>query len=182
MRNIMKAAAFAALLSIPGAAWAADEWGLPEEEVVRFDAKVVDILCELTGDCAENCGGGERQLGLLTGEGALVMPIKNVTPFAGTADELLDFCGKQVTADGLYSTNRGYKIFALQFVKEAPDGKWRRANRFLPKWAEANGLDPKGKEAKQWFRNDPTVKSILAEDGVLGLGLEADEAYRKSQE
>ena len=139
MKNIIKAAALAALLTGPGSAWAADEWGLPEEEVVRFDAKVVDILCELTGDCADNCGGGERQLGLLTGEGALVMPIKNVTPFAGTAAELLDFCGKQVTADGLYSTNRGYKVFALQFVKEAPGGKWRRANRFLPKWAEANG-------------------------------------------
>ena len=182
MKNIIKAAALATLLSVPGTASAADSWGLIEEEEVRFDAKVVDILCELTGDCADNCGGGKRQLGLLTSEGTLVLPIKNATPFSGTADELLEFCGKQVTADGLFSTNRGYKVFALQFVRGGPDGKWRRANRFLPKWAEANGFDPKGKEAKEWFRNDPKINAMLAEDGVLGLGPGADEAYRKSQE
>ncbi len=39
---------------------AAEEWGLPDEEVVRFEAKVVDIACELTGDCPANCGGGAR--------------------------------------------------------------------------------------------------------------------------
>jgi hypothetical protein len=182
MGTIIKTAALCGLLLAPGLASAADSWGLPEEEIVRFDAKVVDLLCELTGDCPADCGAGKRQLGLLTGEGELVLPIKNATPFSGSADELIDFCGKQVTADGLYSTNRGYKVFALQFVREAPDGKWRRANRFLPKWAEANGFDAKGEEAKQWFRNDPKVKAVLAADGVLGLGLEADEAYRKSQE
>ncbi|MDH3472593.1 MAG: hypothetical protein OEM59_02780 [Rhodospirillales bacterium] len=182
MRTIIKTAAFCGLLLAPGVASAADSWGLPEEEIVRFDAKVVDLLCELTGDCPADCGAGKRQLGLLTGEGTLVLPVKNATPFSGAADELIEFCGKDVTADGLFSTNRGYKVFALQFVREAPDGKWRRANRFLPKWAEANGFDPKGEEVKQWFRNDPEVRAVLAADGVLGLGPEADEAYRKSQE
>ena len=192
MKTFGKAVLLAALVTVsaPGisapwistGAWAAEEWGLPEEEVVRFDAKVVDILCELTGDCPANCGAGKRQLGLLTGEGKLVMPIKNTTLFSGTAAELIDFCGKQVTADGLFTTNRGYKVFALQFVKEAPDGKWRRANRFLPKWAAANGFEAGSEEAKQWFRHDPRVKDILAQDGVLGLGPDADEAYRKSQE
>ena len=49
-------------------ALAAESWGLPEEEKTRFEAKVVDALCELTGDCPDRCGGGKRQLGLLTDE------------------------------------------------------------------------------------------------------------------
>lgn len=160
---------------------AAEEWGLPEEEKVRFDAKVVDILCELTGDCPAGCGGGKRQLGLLTDAGKLVLPIKNATIFTGTAAELIDFCGQRVTADGLMSTNRGYTVFALQFVRPAPDGKWRRANRFLPKWAEANGLPADAPQVKQWFRHDPAVEAVLAEDGILGLGPAADAEYKAKQ-
>ena len=173
--------ALALVTVVVGPAQAADEWGLPGEEVVRFEAKVVDILCELTGNCAEGCGAGRRQLGLLTDEGRLVLPLKNFTPFSGATAELTDFCGKRVVADGLFSTNRGHTIFALQFVKEAPDGKWRRANRFLPQWAEANGFAPGGPEAKQWFRNDPQVKAMIAADGVLGLGAKADQDYFSQQ-
>ena len=106
----------------------------------------------------------------LTDEGELILPIKNVVAFAGTTVELAEFCGKRVTADGLFSTNRGVKVFALQFVREAPDGKWRRANRFLNWWAEANGVDPKSNSAQQWFRNDPTVMTIIERDGKLGTG------------
>ena len=160
---------------------AAEEWGLPEEEVARFEAKVVDVLCELSGDCPAACGAGKRQLGLVTAEGTLVLPVKNFTPFSGAAAELIDFCGKQVVADGLFTTNRGVRIFALQFVKEAPDGKWRRANRFLPKWAEANGFQPNGPEAKQWFRHDPRINAVIERDGILGLGPEADKTYLQQQ-
>ena len=156
---------------------AADEWGLPEEEVVRFQAKVVDIACELTGNCPANCGDGKRQLGLIDGKGKLILPIKNSTPFSGTADELIDFCGKQVIADGLFTTNNGYKVFALQFVREAPKGKWRRANRFLPKWAERHDLPADSKKTRRWFAHDLKVKKLIEEQGVLGLGLEADKKY-----
>ena len=156
---------------------AAQKWGLPNEEAVRFDATVVDVLCQLTGDCPDNCGNGTRQLGLLDDQGVLVIAMKNFTPFTGASWELEDFCGKKVTADGLFTTNRGYRIFAIQFVREAPDGKWRRANRFTGQWAEKNGVAPDGKEAKQWFRNDPEVKRLIQEHGVLGLGTEADKAY-----
>lgn len=181
MNRLLFALVLGAAVSVLVPAQAADEWGLPEEEVVRFEAKVVDILCELTGDCAPGCGGGQRQLGLLTDEGRLVLPLKNFTPFSGATAELIDFCGKRVVADGLFSTNRGHTIFALQFVKEAPDGKWRRANRFLPKWAEANGFAPDGPEPKQWFRHDPKVKAEIAADGVLGLGAKADQDYLSQQ-
>ncbi len=167
------------LAAAPG--WAAEEWGLPEEEVARFEAKVVDVLCELSGDCPAGCGAGKRQLGLVTDAGTLVLPVKNFTPFSGAAAELIDFCGKRVVADGLFTTNRGVKIFALQFVRQAPDGKWRRANRFLPRWAEANGFRPGGPEAKQWFRHDPRIKAVIERDGVLGLGPEADRKYLQQQ-
>lgn len=168
----MKRILTAMLLSVIWAsgALAAESWGLPEEQKTRFEAKVVDALCELTGDCPDRCGGGERQLGLLTGDGELILPLKNVVPFAGASSELLEFCGKNVVADGLFATNRGVKVFALQFVREAPDGKWRRANRFASQWAEANGVDPKSKTAQQWFRNDPAVMKVIDRDGKLGTG------------
>ena len=167
----------AVVVFAPGAVQAAEEWGLPEEQTARFEATVVDMLCELRGDCPAACGGGKRQLGLLTDDGKLVLPFKNFVPFAGAAVELVDFCGKRVIADGLFVTNRGLTIFALQFVREAPAGKWRRANRFLPRWVNTNSFAPNGKEAKQWFRNDPRVKALVARDGVLGLGAAADEKY-----
>lgn len=153
-----------------GSAPAAESWGLPDEEKTRFEARVVDALCELTGDCPAQCGGGKRQLGLLTDAGELIVPLKNVVPFAGAAGELQEFCGKRVTADGLFATNRGVRVFALQFVKQAPDGEWRGANRWLRGWAAANGVAPDSAEARNWFRHDPAVKRIIGRDGKLGTG------------
>ncbi len=177
MKRIVHIALAASLLLAPALALAAESWGLPDEQTTRFDATVVDLLCALTGDCPADCGGGARQLGLVTDDGKLLPVFKNFVAFAGATAELADFCGKRVTADGLLATNRGLTIFALQFVREAPDGKWRRANRFTPKWAEANGVAADSKQAKRWFRNDPKVKARLARDGILGLGLEADEKF-----
>jgi len=170
MRTV--SALFAALALLGGnvGAMAAESWGLPDEEKARFEAKVVDALCELTGDCPAQCGGGARQLGLLTDTGELILPLKNVVPFAGAAGELQAFCGKRVTADGLFATNRGVRVFALQFVREAPDGKWRRANRWLDAWAAENGARVGSPAANQWFRNDPLVKEIIERDGKLGTG------------
>lgn len=181
MRHLTLAAVVAAALLTSGAARAADSWGLPGEEIVRFEAKVVDVLCELAGDCPAQCGAGTRQLGLLKDDGTLVLPLKNQTFFSGAVDELIDFCAQRVVADGLMVTNRGYTIFALQFVKAAPDGKWRRADRFLSKWAKRNGLDPKDKKVKRWFENDPRVEALIARDGKLGLGLEADRKFLEAQ-
>ena len=164
-----------------GTAQAAEEWGLPDEKVTRFEAKVVDILCELTGDCPQACGEGKRQLGLLDSAGKLILPSKNSVIFAGTAAELIDFCNETVIADGLLTTNRGYTIFALQYVRKAPDGPWRGANRFLPKWAAANGVDPKSDMVDEWYLHDPKIKAELAANGKLGLGMAADKAYEAKQ-
>jgi len=163
------------LWAVAAAGWvapvgAAESWGLPQEEKTRFEAKVVDTRCELTGDCPAACGGGERQLGLLTDSGELILPLKNTVPFAGSAGELQEFCGKRVVADGLFATNRGVRVFALQFLREAPDGDWRRANRWLNRWAADNGVAPDSNEAQQWFRHDPLVRRIIERDGKLGLG------------
>jgi len=159
-----------------GPAVAADEWGIDGEKVDRFEAKVVDILCELTGNCPANCGNGGRQLGLLKADGTLVLAMKNNFPFTGAARDLLDFCGKQVIADGLSIENRGSRFFALHFVRLAPDGEWRRANRWIDTWAAEQGVAPDSDVANEWFRNDPTVKALQeAESGKLGIpGLKAE--------
>lgn len=181
MKSILTATALAVVAVLTHPAQAAQEWGLPEEAAVRFEAKVVDILCELTGDCPAECGAGTRQLGLLNDAGELIVAVKNFTPFSGAAWELMGFCGQRVVADGLMTTNKGYKIFVLQFVRPAPDGKWQKANRFLDRWKEANGLPADSPKAKQWFRNDPKVQELIARDGVFGLGPDADKAYFEAQ-
>ncbi len=181
MKNLFSALLLVGLALSGGVARAAESWGLPGEEKVRFEAKVVDLRCELTGDCPADCGAGARQLGLLKDDGTLVLPLKNQVIFAGAAAELIGFCARRVVADGLMVTNRGHSFFALQFVKSAPDGKWQRANRFLPNWAAQNGVDATSATAKRWFENDRRVKALIARDGKLGLGLEADRTYLESQ-
>ena len=148
-----------------GAVQAAEEWGIDGEKKVRFEAKVVDILCELSGNCPANCGAGKRQLGLLRDDGTLVFAVKNTEIFAGAANDLAGFCGKRIVADGLLISNPKMNLFALQFKRLAPDGKWSRANQFGKDWSKANG----GKAANQWFKNDATVKKLLAEQGDLGI-------------
>ncbi len=160
----------ATLLLGAGPALAADEWGIEGEKKDRFEAKVVDILCELTGDCPEACGAGSRQLGLLKDDGTLVLAIKNNFPFTGATRDLQAFCGQRVLADGLSIENRGARFFTVQFVKPLPDGKWRRANRWINEWAKQNGVESDGKKAQKWFRNDPTVAAIQKrEGGKLGI-------------
>ena len=155
----------AALLIGPGVSQAAEEWGIDGEKKARFEAKVVDVLCELTGDCPADCGSGKRQLGLLRDDGTLVLAVKNFDIFAGAADDLKGFCGKRIVADGLLINNPKIPLFALQFKKLAPDGKWSRANQFGKDWSKANG----GKKSGQWFKNDPKIKKAIAEKGVFGI-------------
>jgi hypothetical protein len=155
---------------------AAQSWNVTGEEEARFEAKVVDLLCELTGDCPTDCGAGRRQLGLVTDDGVLIPATKNFAPFAGATDELIDFCQQRVTVDGLFTANHGTRVFAVQFVQPA-GGDWRRANRFLDKWAETNGVDPAGKAKNTWFRRDPRIDAIIEKDGFLGLGQEEDKKY-----
>jgi hypothetical protein len=169
-------------IATSNAALAAKSWGVTNEEIARFDVKVIDILCELGGDRPNDCGARKRQLGLIDADGKLILVGKNQSPFNGAVVELLPFCGKQVTADGLFTVNRGVRLFAIQFVREAPDGEWRGTTRFVNDWAERNGVAADSAEAKQWFRNNPDVKRIIERDGLFGLGEAADEAFLKAQQ
>lgn len=167
-RSVLAALFALALFTLPGLAVAADSWGLPGEEEVRFDAKVTDVLCVLSGDCPPDCGAGKRVLGLLKADGELVLPVKNGGPFTGAVADLLPYCGTTVTADGLFTVNYGVKTFAMQFVKPQ-EAKWRRANQFVKDWAAERGLEAKDKKARRWFRNDETIVEIIGEQGKLGL-------------
>ncbi len=159
-------------LAFGGEALGANEWGIDGEVKTRAEAKVVDLLCEVTGQCAENCGAGKHQLGLLFDDGRLVPVVKNFDIFAGGVDDLIQFCGKRITADGLMINNDKMPLFAIQFKRLAPDGKWSRANQWGKNWSKRNG----GKKSNQWFKNDPLVLETIKADGVFGIpGLEPEE-------
>jgi len=157
----------------------AKSWNLAAEVPARFEATVVDMLCEVTGDCAENCGGGKRQLGLLrAADGVLVYPNKNSQPaFTGAALELAPYCGAEVEVDGLMIEDPelgATNIYLVQKIREVGESEWVTANSWTKKWAEAH---PDAKGEGPWFRRDPRVNGMIAESGYLGLGLEADAAF-----
>ena len=104
------------------------------------------------------------------------LPTKNNAPFAGAVDELIDFCGQRVKVDGIFTSNYDTRVFAVQFV-QPEGGKWRRANRFLTKWAEANDVDPTSKAKNSWFKKDKRIREIIERDGFLGLGAEGDKKF-----
>jgi hypothetical protein len=150
-----------------GGALAADEFGIANEKVVQFEATVVDIACTLTGKCPANCGAGTRQLGLLTADGKLRMPVKGQTLFANAIPDLLPYCGKTVQVDGLLIENPVMTIVHVQNLRENGDQKWKPTEAFEAQWTAKYG------KAEEWQRADPLVKEIIAADGVFGIkGLE----------
>jgi hypothetical protein len=157
----------------------AESWNLYGEKPARFDAKVVDILCELTGDCPADCGAGKRQLGLLrTADNALVYPNKNGQPvFSGAASELLPYCGQQVEVDGLMIEDADVgatNIYQLQKIRAVGATDWVKSNKWTKDWQAAN---PENTGKAPWFRRDPRVNARIAATGYLGLGLETDTAF-----
>ena len=96
------ACAFAVTVLFAGIlpAGAAQKWGIDGEMTAQFEAQVVDLLCELNGDCPEACGAGKRQLGLLRDDGRLLLAVKSNTLFAGATLDLLPYCGQRIEVDG----------------------------------------------------------------------------------
>ena len=157
----------------------AESWNLYAEQPARFEAKVVDILCEITGDCPADCGLGKRQLGLLrTADNALVYPNKNGQPvFSGAASELLPYCGQQVEVDGLMLSDPdigAQNIYQLQKIRAVGAADWVKANQWTKDWQAAN---PENKGKDPWFRRDPRVNARIAATGYLGLGLDTDKTF-----
>ena len=182
------AAALAALIALPVAAEGEFSEGsqvkgwknLQGRENALFKAKVVDILCELTGDCVDKCGEGKRQMGLIReADGVLVLAAKNSqASFNGATVDLYPYCGQTVTVDGLLvgdpnvAPTKFYQVFSIQ--REGSD-KWAKAKRWTRNWKRNNKelADRKG----PWFRHDPAVAAAIEADGWLGLGAEADKIF-----
>ena len=156
----------------------AKTWNLYAEIPARFEAEVVDVLCTLTGDCPDNCGDGTRQLGLLrTADDVMVFPLKNNQPvFSGAATDLLPYCGQTVEVDGLLIEDPDLNATNLYLVQTVTtqDGMVNKANQWTKEWAKAN---PDAAGNGPWFRRDPRINDIIAREGYLGLGLEADAEY-----
>jgi hypothetical protein len=184
----MRAAAYllAALAALPAAAQdfsagsAAESWGLTGEAPARFSAKVVDVLCELSGDCPPDCGGGARVLGLLrTADGVLVLPMKNGQPvFSGAIADLAPHCGAEIEVDGLFVGDPAATpapFYQVQRIRPAGAADFAPADGFVAAWARRN--PEAAAKGGDWFRADPHVGARIATDGYLGLGLETDRAF-----
>lgn len=153
---------------------------LQGREPARFQAKVVDIVCALTGDCPEDCGGGARQMALLRqADGKLILVAKNAQPlFTGATEDLAPYCGQTVTVDGLLVGNpeltdtKFYQVFLIQ--REGADAV-AKAERWSRIWSRENR--DAAKKDGPWFRHDPAVRAAIEADGWLGLGDEADRQF-----
>ena len=160
----------------------ARSWNLYAEVPARFEARVVDILCELSGDCPEECGGGERQLGLVrAADGALTFPNKNAQPlFTGAVVELLPYCGQDVEVDGLLLDDPdlgAHNVYLVQRIRPVGEEEWTEAKRWTEVWEEEH---PEAEGEGPWFRRSPRVEAMIEAEGHLGLGPAAEEAFLRA--
>ena len=161
----------------------AKSWSLFGEEKARFEGKVVDALCLLTGDCPADCGAGKRQMGILrSADGRFLLVNKNGQPvFTGASVDLVPYCGQMVEVDGLLVGDREItpglgeaKLLQVQTVRILGAEAANKTNLWTRDWAKRNP-DAGGKGP--WFRRDPGVREQIEAHGRLGLGAEADRKY-----
>jgi len=155
-----------------------ESWPITAAEKSQFSGKVVDVLCELGGNCTEDCGQGNRQLAVKSSDENVgtVLVAKNLTNYSGAADELWQFCGQQIDMNGLFTEHKGVRFFQVQNVRPT-GGEWQKATRYHNAWAERSGKSLQ--QAKNWQYEDERVKEIIKRDGRLGLGAQADQDYFK---
>ncbi len=173
-----------AVLAIPATAQdfsegsEAREWGLYAEQKALFTATVTDPLCVLAGDCADNCGAGNRQVVLVReADDVMIFPLKNAqSAFNGAVADLAPFCGQTVDVDGLLIDDPEIGAMSVYMVQRIrPEGgDWQRANTWTDDWAAKN---PDASGDGPWFRRDPRVRQQIEEEGYLGLGKEVDKAF-----
>ena len=97
----------------------AKTWNLYVEVPATFEATVVDLLCEFTGDCPSDCGAGSRQLGLKrTADDVLVLAMKNNQPaFSSAATDLAPYCNQIVQVDGLMIEDEDFPVSNIYLVQ-----------------------------------------------------------------
>ncbi len=159
----------------------AREYGFQDEEKASFSGKVVDVLCEVAGNCVAQCGGGARILGIVRdADNALVMVLKNGQfSFNGPVEDLAPYCNQKVDVDGLLIADPedyGAKFYMVQLIRKSGEAEWGKANKWTGAWKKKNPEVAKGKGP--WFRRDLRVLKQIEATGYFGLGLEADEKYR----
>ena len=161
----------------------AKSWNLFGEEKARFEGKVVDALCLLTGDCPADCGAGKRQMGILrSADGRFLLVNKNGQPvFTGASVDLVPYCGQMVEVDGLLVGDRDVtpglgdgKLFQVQTVSILGEEAAKKANIWTRDWAERN---PEVGGKGPWFRRDPKIMEQIEAHGRFGLGAEVDRKY-----
>ena len=183
MRNLIIGAALSAISTGVSAqdfseGSEAKTWNLYAKVPATFEATVVGFLCELTGECAADCGSGRHQLGLKRiVDDVIVQAMKNNQPaFSGAATDLAPNCNQVVQVDGLMIKDEDFPVNNIYLVQtiQPVGGEKAKANQFTRKWAERHP-DAAGKGP--WFRRDPRINEITSREGYLGLGLEEDEKY-----
>jgi len=149
-------------------------WPVTNGEESELTGTVVDVLCELNGNCANNCGDGKRQLAIKTEDSRTILVSKNLTNYTGAVVELSPYCDQVVDLNGLFTEHKGVRFFQVQNVRPV-GGQWQRATGYLQAWSDRTGRPLS--EASNWQDNDERVREIIERDGVLGLGREADQEY-----
>ncbi len=158
----------------------AKTFGFQEEEKALFSGKVVDVMCELSGNCADNCGNGNRLLGIVRdADNKLILPLKNGQfSFNGPVEDLLPYCGKKVDVDGIMVGDAevyGSKFYMVQKIRDAGAPEFKKANLWTKAWAKRN--EEAAKIKGPWFRKDPRVLKQIEATGYFGLGKEVDVKY-----
>ena len=156
----------------------ATPWNLGFEVPARFNATVVDLLCEVAGDCDNECAPGRQMALLRHADGVLTYPNKNGQPlFTGAAVELEPYCGLEVEVDGLLIDDPeigATNVYLMQCIREIGTENWEFSRSWTVRWAEEN---PDVAGSGPWFRRDPRVLARIEALGYLGNGLGHQEAW-----
>lgn len=193
MIRILCAAALSALMAMPATADGEFSKGsqvkgwnnLKGRETAVFKGKIVDVLCELTGECAPSCGAGKRQLGILREkDGKLILAAKNSqAAFNGATEDLWIYCGRTVFVDGLMVGNPELtktKFYQVFLIRREDGTIWAKTKRWTRVWSKKN--ESLATRKGPWYRHDPNVQAEIKANGYLGLGADADKKYIEDNE
>ena len=161
MRNLFLGLVLA--VSAPVATFAAESVGAQYENEIVLKGQIVDIVCELTGNCVKECGEGKRVLGLKADDSTIYLIAKGPPLFANANESVLPFCAKPIEVDGLLIKNPKMPLLFVQRYRAAGSADWKDADGFETAWKAKNG------EADEWFRKDPLVVELVKKSGPLGI-------------